>query len=581
MSANNIVLVASTEGHIHHLAEIGRMMKDELPTNVSLLHMPLSRPGVKPINNIEEFVLCSRGVIARSELQSPEKADQDLIRLYWKKKFNKLIYLAGTSIFAGLIKKSLTYILQFVTRCVELLFLSASKFIRNILSFPLFYLVFGFRVLVRIIKPWKVNCRISIVKESVRETFAILDRLYVILPARSNSGLGRLTKILTPFAFWGLWAERWQRTVVVEFLTKLRPSLIVLPELNWGYSHAILAHYCRANNIPLLIIPYTLAGRQEWVASFRSSPGCQVDGVFRRLLALAFPKWTLQSCEKKLILPIRWILSCELTGLIPTEPWVTNSGPFGSVAVDNQITRNFYAREGVEVANWKVTGSIVEDRLYQARSDRENHRERLAAKHKFAKNDRWIVIALPPDQFDVLSVENLQFTDYKTLCRSFVESVVKIVGDRWNVIINLHPRTDRKSVGWLEEAGGLLIERPLEELLPLADVFISSASATIRWAVACGIPVINYDVYGYKYDDFKSYSGVVEAADFQAYQRVLRSMVEDDHWLSSLRGLQQQAANRFFKFDGQSKARMLAFVSELLATSASPLKVQREVKDLS
>lgn len=555
------------------------MMKYELPANVTLLHMPLCRPGVKQIKNIDEYVFCTHGVIARSELHSPEKAvvkkaGLNLIYLYWINKLNKLASLPGKRILGNIIWTSLACWLRFVAIGSELLLMSTAIALKKILSFPLFYLVLGLNILLRITNLWRASFRSSILKESVRETFSILDRLYFLFPIPSNSGLGRLTKIVLPFVFWGMWAERWQKKVVVEFLIKLRPNLIVLPELNWGYSHAILADYCRTHNVPLLIIPYTLAGRQEWVASFRNSPECQVDGVFRRLVAIAFPKWTFQLGEKKIILPLRWILSCECTGFTPSEPWVTNSGPIGSVAVDNEITRNFYAREGVEVENWKVTGSIVEDRLYQVKAGKENQRKRLAEKYKFVENDRWIVIALPPDQFDVLNVETLEFADYKTLCKSFVESVVKIVGDSWNVIINLHPRSDRKSVGWLEDAGVLFVERPLEELLPLADVFIASASATIRWAVACGIPVINYDVYNYKYDDFKSYSGVVEVTDLQGYQRVLYSMVEDDHWLSSLRGLQQQSANSLFKFDGQSKARMLEFVSELLAKCAGTSKVR-------
>ena len=40
------------------------------------------------------------------------------------------------------------------------------------------------------------------------------------------------------------------------------------------------------------------------------------------------------------------------------------------------------------------------------------------------------------------------------------------------------------------------------ELVPCCDLYVASVSATIRWAIACGVPVLNYDVFKYRYDDY-------------------------------------------------------------------------------
>ncbi len=35
-------------------------------------------------------------------------------------------------------------------------------------------------------------------------------------------------------------------------------------------------------------------------------------------------------------------------------------------------------------------------------------------------------------------------------------------------------------------------------LVPLCSLYVASVSATIRWAIACGKPVVNYDVYRFE-----------------------------------------------------------------------------------
>ena len=45
-------------------------------------------------------------------------------------------------------------------------------------------------------------------------------------------------------------------------------------------------------------------------------------------------------------------------------------------------------------------------------------------------------------------------------------------------------------------------------LVAISDILLAFASATIRWGLSCKIPIINYDVFNYCYDDFIHESGV-------------------------------------------------------------------------
>ncbi len=51
--------------------------------------------------------------------------------------------------------------------------------------------------------------------------------------------------------------------------------------------------------------------------------------------------------------------------------------------------------------------------------------------------------------------------------------------------------------------GVRLVTDDIARLIPLCDVFVASVSATISMALACGKPVVNYDVYRFRYDDFE------------------------------------------------------------------------------
>ena len=59
-------------------------------------------------------------------------------------------------------------------------------------------------------------------------------------------------------------------------------------------------------------------------------------------------------------------------------------------------------------------------------------------------------------------------------------------------------------------------------LLPVADVYVACISATICWALALGIPVVNYDCYRYRYDDYAGTRRVWTVENSSAFGVALR-----------------------------------------------------------
>lgn len=363
--------------------------------------------------------------------------------------------------------------------------------------------------------------------------------------------------------FFGIWNTQLQLECLSRFFEGYQPDLIVLPEQNCGYGHEVLIAWSRQSGVPILVLPYTMAGRQEWAASFSERAGCQVRGALRRLLAKAFPEWVYDYKGSRLILPLQWMFSCEYLGCPPAIPWVTNSGPDVVVAADNVFVLEFYQREGVDTSDWAVVGSLAEDRLHRAMQERIAIRERIASRLGLDPRLPLILIGLPPDQFDMGLAEGVEFADYRSLAEFIVRATTEVAGKNYHVLVNLHPRIRRDDVAYIEAGSARIVDGPIEEILPAAHIYISVASATIRWAVACEVPVINYDAYRYDYRDYHGLEGVVDVKTQEQFKQKVAAVVRDEVYRERLLRAQAADSERLFRIDGKAEERIASLMAEL------------------
>jgi hypothetical protein len=146
-------------------------------------------------------------------------------------------------------------------------------------------------------------------------------------------------------------------------------------------------------------------------------------------------------------------------------------------------------------------------------------------------------------------------------------------GERVNVVLKINPRYRREEYLYLEQWGVRIAAHDTIELLPLADMYVTSISSTLRWAAACGIPSINYDVYHYRYGDFTEVPGIVHVEKKAEFSAALARLVEDEAHRAQLRRLQRPQAQRWGRLDGQSTDRLVRLFDELCVANhmCSPL----------
>src|SRR5690606_3871646 len=87
-------------------------------------------------------------------------------------------------------------------------------------------------------------------------------------------------------------------------------------------------------------------------------------------------------------------------------------------------------------------------------------------------------------------------------------------------------------------------------------------SATIRWAIACAIPAINYDVFHYDYSDYRGVDGVVHLNRLSNLAAILPTLVPGRSELADLQSRIAGSAPRWGMLDGRSTLRIAELIND-------------------
>jgi len=94
---------------------------------------------------------------------------------------------------------------------------------------------------------------------------------------------------------------------------------------------------------------------------------------------------------------------------------------------------------------------------------------------------------------------------------------------------------------------------------------VASVSATIRWVIASGKPVINYDVYQAKYKDYNETKGVLTVYTGENFVSILKRLTTDEAYFGEVQRLQQADSRFWGRLDGRSFNRILSLFDDIIA----------------
>lgn len=388
-----------------------------------------------------------------------------------------------------------------------------------------------------------------------------------------GSGANRMRRWALTDASWWRAAARALRDTLRPFyllrtyrrlLQRHKVDLVVVTEDSVAGRSRALVEAARRAGVPILLLPFTIPNPQEAIRILGRNRRNQVRWL-AGIVAAVRPNWIMQAAEDRLIrLPALQAIANELAGTAPARPWIDNAGP-ATIAVESRAMLKRYRAMGLPERQLALTGSLADRALELSLRQRSERQATLRA--RFQLSDRPLLLcALPPDQLTHGGAVS-EFGSYHELMAAWSAALAS-VADRFAVVVRPHPRVDASVLAPVRQSHLALCWDDTATLMPLCDLYVAAISATIRWAVACGRPVLNYDVFQCHYDDYVGVRGVLNVSDVAAFNQALADLAGNPERLASMAAAQSSDARDWGCLDGESSRRIEGLIDQLLRPAA-------------
>lgn len=346
--------------------------------------------------------------------------------------------------------------------------------------------------------------------------------------------------------------------LVKKVLGRHNPDAIILPEDVVGAVTAIIIKAGHSFNIPSVILPYTIANQQEAFRSLSGSRYYQYLFWPNRIIGFLFRRWIMRQGGLALVrLPSAYIVGHIITRTNPPDPWMMNSGFANVIAVENQSMLQYYIEAGIPRSKMEVVGAVSDDELANFKLNKFNELNSLRAELGIESKKPLLVVGGCPDQSNSCP-DGFEFSNINEFLRMLVVALEPLQPD-YEIVVRPHPNNLR--MGEALTGKGLrttLIDTA--RLVALSDAYVAFASATIRWAISCGVPTVNYDVFHYNYDDFAGIDGVQNVDNYARFcEAIVKLKPGSDEFATLKLGIARSAPS-WGTLDGQSTKRIVDLI---------------------
>lgn len=351
-----------------------------------------------------------------------------------------------------------------------------------------------------------------------------------------------------------------------DLIERLRPDCVVAAQDFAGSEISILFSTARNKGIPRLIVPFAMFNIEEARNFAMARPAHHVNGspLNRLLPLLRSGRWVLSHAGKRLCrLPASRALALEALGLAPEKPWVPCDGAANVICVGSDAARSSMTAMGLRADRIAATGALVHDHLHRIRHERDARRTALLGRTGQNDADCLVLCAWPPTQTVHRSADQ-EFANFAELGTAWAGALTRLRDRGCAVVVKAHPKAVPDELEAARAAGLAIVEDDTADLLPLCDVFATTASSVTAWAIALGIPVVDYDCYGFGYADFAADEGVLKPHTAAEFSELLDRLVFDDPFRKKILAFQQQRARHWGGIDGMASARLTALLESLM-----------------
>ncbi len=316
--------------------------------------------------------------------------------------------------------------------------------------------------------------------------------------------------------------------------------------------------------VPVVDCPYGFGTSRDFDDYIEEKAGegslHRADGPLGERVKREYPQWVRQSkFGDVLMYAPEYILAREQFGLSLPLPWTIHGGSADLLAAESPRMYRHYVDEGIAADKVRLTGTVYCDVMADTLAGQPAAMAAYTHAKKIRAGSTTVLVSLPPSLHGIRGRYS-EFDTYGDACRAIVEMIRR--KPNVSAIVSLHPNTPPEQRAMVQQFGLTVANDWIVSLLPACDVLFTTFSSTIRWAIACGKPVLNYNMYSYNNHDYDEVEGVYTLPRLSDIDARLDLLLDDGHY-GAAAARQKAAGADWGMMDGRNFERIRGAVEHL------------------
>ncbi|MBV6410848.1 MAG: hypothetical protein LC123_14205 [Burkholderiales bacterium] len=352
-----------------------------------------------------------------------------------------------------------------------------------------------------------------------------------------------------------------------SILRETKPSILIVVQ-DGVSGNCALIRAARDQGVPVADFPYGFGTSRDFndYIEEKNVEGELVvlDGSRRDWIERNCPQWIRSSpFGDVLMFPPAYIQAREKLGLSLELPWVVHGGQSDLLAAESPIMYRHYLEEGIRPGKVKLVGTLYCDVIYDVLAGSPQFGAAYRETRKIRPGHTSVLISLPPSYHKTRPGKN-EFATYEAACAAIVKMVVSC--ENASGMISLHPTASSELRRFVKSLGLPVVDEWIIPLIPQCDIMLTTFSSTIRWAIACGKPVLNYNMYGYRCHDYDNVDGVITSPHLEEIRRNFVRLTNDGIY-SEVALRQKEDGKQWGMIDGSNFDRAYQAINDIRQSS--------------
>lgn len=358
-------------------------------------------------------------------------------------------------------------------------------------------------------------------------------------------------------------AQRYARNLYQSLL----PDTVFVFDDRTPLPEMIFIQLANERNISTVTIPFASSNVESDVFTRRHKPLHHINkgmtSFLKKMIVRKYPNQVIEFENEEYLFFNLWdSLVLSFFGLLNTKAWYYGAGATDATFLFGQEDYELLARQVDSDKKLFVTGQPSLDSLAAGLQDsRQKIKHELNSHNGFDVSKPILVCAVPH------YAEHGQL-DWEEHWKVTKDLLAAVKNSGANVVISLHPKSKPENYkGLCEEYGVYLIDKPLREVMPVADIFVSGYSSTVRWATMIGIATVISDLGYQKYAMYDRFIDMPRLCEKEPLSLELKKMVDDPDYRSRVSESLKKESFNIAVFDGKACERIENLVMNRLVGS--------------